>query len=301
MICALMLGRDGSTGFPGKNVYPVLGRSLMAYPLLAVQGSPEVERCYVSTDSEAIKSVARAYGARVIDRPPELCTKQALGEDAFAHGYQVIKTELEQHGETIELMVLLFCNAATVRSETIDEGIRVLRAHPDIDSAVTVSSYNMWSPLRARRVTAEGLLQPFVPFEAYGDPKTLNCDRDSQGDVWFADTSVSIVRPHCLERLSEGLLPQRWMGRRIYPLKQWGGLDVDYAWQIPQVAYWLKAHGVRPVAHRARCRSHSRCGCEMPNALAVGHSAAASMAAAASAARRGARRLVSPDGRGSRR
>ena len=69
------------------------------------------------------------------------------------------------------------------------------------DSAVSVSVYNMWSPLRARRLSKQGYLEPFVPFETYGNPKTLNCDRDSQGDVFFADMSVSVVRPRCLENL----------------------------------------------------------------------------------------------------
>lgn len=140
-------------------------------------------------------------------------------------------------------MVLLFCNVATILSYTINEGIRVLKENSDFDSAVTVSSYNMWSPLRARTVGHDGLLHPFVPFETFGDPKTLNCDRDSQGDVWFADMGVSIVRPHCLENIEEGLLPQKWMGQKIYPIKQWGGLDVDYEWQIPQAEYWLRKHG----------------------------------------------------------
>ena len=101
----------------------------------------------------------------------------------------------------------------------------------------------MWSPLRARKIGPDGLLHPFIPFEVFGDPKTLNCDRDSQGDCWFADMGVSIVRPHCLEDLEQGLLPQKWMGQKIYPLKQCGGLDVDYKWQIRQVESWLKGHG----------------------------------------------------------
>ncbi len=33
------------------------------------------------------------------------------------------------------------------------------------------------------------------------------------------------------------------MGQKILPVKQWGGLDVDYEWQIPQVEFWLQAHG----------------------------------------------------------
>lgn len=242
-ICALMLGREGSAGFPGKNIHPVLGRPLMIYPLLAANASKYVGQRYVSTDSAKIAVIARDHGAMVIDRPTELCTAGALGEEAFAHGYRVIRERLAKEGKTVELMVLLFANAATITSAMIDEGIERLRADPTLDSAVSVSRYNMWSPLRARRLGEDGCLHPFVPLATFGDPATLNCDRDSQGDVYFADMSVSVVRPRCLEHLADGLLPQRWMGRRIYPLTQWGGCDVDFAWQVPQVEYWLRDHG----------------------------------------------------------
>lgn len=240
MVIALLIGREGSKGFPGKNVVPVLGRPMMSYPLLAARHSQAVDVVYVSTDSPAIRKIAEEYGAIGIDRPPHLCTETALGEDAFLHGYRHVKSLLKKE---IELVVLLFCNGATILAETIDRGIDVLRGDDSLDSAVTVSRYNMWSPLRARKVGAEGLLQPFVPFEVFGAPGSLNCDRDSQGDVWFADMSASVVRPRCLERMGEGMLPQRWMGQRIYPLKQWGGLDVDYDWQVPQVEFWLKRQG----------------------------------------------------------
>jgi len=250
MICALLLGREGSSGFPGKNVYPVLGRPLVAYPLLAANGASSVDRVYLSTDSPALKRIATEYGARIIDRPPHLASKTALGEDAYVHGYQTIAAELASEGEAVELMVLLFANAATIVPATIDEGVDVLRRNPEFDSAVTVSCYNMWSPLRARKIGDDGLLHPFVPFETFGDPRTLNCDRDSQGDVWFADMAVSIVRPRCLDHLHDGLLPQKWMGQKIHPLKQWGGLDVDYEWQIPQVEHWLRAHGVEMMVER---------------------------------------------------
>ncbi len=247
MICALMLGREGSRGFPGKNTFPVLGRPMMAYPLLAAKAAKTVGGAWVSTDAEVIKKVGRDYGASIIDRPPELCTPQALGEDAFAHGYRVIRDELAKKGETVEFMVLLFCNAPTVSGELIDQGVELLRKNPGMDSAVSVSRYNMWSPLRARKEQPDGTLQPFVPFETFGDPKTLNCDRDSQGDVWYADMGVSIVRPANLEDMSKGLLPQKWMGKSIAPLKQWGGCDVDYDWQVPGVEFWLKRHGVVPA------------------------------------------------------
>lgn len=242
MIPALLLGRKGSKGFPGKNTSLVLGNPMAYYPMKAALDCQLVDRVYLSTDDEELMAIAEQNGVEVIVRPPELCSDQALGEHAYVHGYEEIQRR--NPNNSIEMVVLLFCNAVTITSTTIAEGIASLRQNPDFDSAVTVSRYNMWSPLRARKIGEDGLLHPFVPFETFGDPKTLNCDRDSQGDVWFADMGVSIVRPRCLEKLDDGLLPQKWMGQKIYPLKQWGGLDVDYEWQMPQIEHWLKANGV---------------------------------------------------------
>jgi len=241
MIPALILGRKGSQGFPGKNTMSILGKPLMAYPLIAAKNSEYIDQLFVSTDSEEIRQIGEQYGATYIKRPPELASKEALGEDAYQHGYEWIRDNVSSD---IECIVLLFCNAATITTELINEGIEALRNNPEIDSAVSVSRYNMWSPLRARKEDENGFLKPFVPFETFGDPKTLNCDRDSQGDVLFADMGVSIVRPKCLEHMEEGLLPQKWMGKNIYPLKQWGGCDIDYEWQVPMVEYWLKKHNL---------------------------------------------------------
>ena len=61
MIAALMLGREGSVGFPGKNTTPVLGRPLMSYPLLAAGAAERVDEIYVSTNSENIKKVRKRF------------------------------------------------------------------------------------------------------------------------------------------------------------------------------------------------------------------------------------------------
>ena len=78
------------------------------------------------------------------------------------------------------MVVLLFANVATISSNLIDKGIKILKKIKRSDSAVSTSIYNMWSPLRARKLKKNGSLKPFVPFETFGNPKTLNCDRDSQ-------------------------------------------------------------------------------------------------------------------------
>jgi len=245
MILALMIGRAGSTGFPKKNIKKVLGRRLCEYPLIACKNSRYVDKIFVSTDCPAIAQTSRKYGSNLIKRPKTLADSKALGEDVFRHAYFEIKKNNNIENENIELLVLLMANAPTITGKLIDKGINILRKNKSFDSAVTTSVYNMWSPLRARKLKKNKSLHPFVPFENFGNPKTLNCDRDSQGDVHYADMSASIVRPRCLENLKEGLLPQKWMGKKIASIPSWGGCDVDYEWQMPMVEYWLKKNGYR--------------------------------------------------------
>lgn len=242
MNVALAIGRGGSTGLPRKHFRILAGRPLMAYPLLAVKHSSLIDRLYLSTDSEEIAAEGLRHGAIRIERPPELATKEALSEDAFRHGYVAIRDLI---GEEPETVTLLFCNGATITPGLLDEGIGALRGDQTLDSAVTVSQYNMWSPLRARRIDDAGLLVPFVPLSTFG---AATCDRDSQGDAYFADCSAFVVRPRCFDYETMGEPPFRWIGQRVHPLRQWGGQDVDYEWQLPMVEFWLRAHGFSETA-----------------------------------------------------
>ena len=242
---AIMIGRSGSKGLPGKNVRKVLGRPLAEYPIIAAKKSKCISRIFVSTDCKHITKIAKVHNVDVIKRPKYLATSKALGENVFEHAYFVAKKKLLDEGYKINFVALLFANAPNVTGKLIKEGISILSKKKYFDSAVTTSVYNMWSPLRARKLSKNGNLVPFVSFKNFGNPKTLNCDRDSQGDVFFADMGLSVVRTKCLEKMSQGLLPQKWMGKKIYPIKSEGGCDIDYEWQIPSIEYWLKKNGVK--------------------------------------------------------
>jgi len=213
MIVAILIGREKSKGFPGKNLHNILGHPLSYYAMKAANDCREIDKAYISTDDERLMELAKKNGFEVIVRPQDLCTDEAKAEDVFIHAYKTVQ-ELNK-GIEIEIIVLLMCNAPTITEKILSEGIKVLRENPGYDSAVTVSKYNMWGPLRARKIGKDGLLHPFVPFESFGNPQKLNCDRDSQGDVWFADMGASIIRPKCLENIKKGLLPQKWMGQKI--------------------------------------------------------------------------------------
>ena len=59
MICALMIGRAGSKGFPSKNIKYILGRRLCEYPLIPAKKSKYIKKIFVSTDCPTISKISK--------------------------------------------------------------------------------------------------------------------------------------------------------------------------------------------------------------------------------------------------
>ena len=72
MIAALITARGQQAGFKDNALLPILGRPLLAYPILAARSSKCVDRVFLSTDGPEARKVGRNLGVEVIDRPPEL-------------------------------------------------------------------------------------------------------------------------------------------------------------------------------------------------------------------------------------
>ena len=242
MISAIIIGRKGSKGFKGKNTTNIFGKPMFYYPLEQALKSKYISKIFLATDCEIMKKKSRKFikrGLELINRPDHLNDDKALGDDVFKYCHDFVT---KKYGNQ-NLNVLLFANAPMITHKMIDKGITFLKKNKKFDSIVSVSRYNMWSPLSARKLSKNGNLVPFVPFKHFAKGKKiqdLNCDRDSQGDVYFADMSLSVVRSKCFKNMRNNLLPQKWMGKKIAPLFSWGGADIDYPWQLPQAKFWIK-------------------------------------------------------------
>jgi hypothetical protein len=230
VIVSLMLDLDDAVDFPG-NTGTALGRPLAAYPFLAARNTGEVRRYYVVTGSPAVKAVALQNDAVIIDPPPVHDAPDA--EAQLRKGLSFILDDLKTDKETVELLAVFFSNAPAVTGGLLEEGIDALRADATLDSAVSVSPFNRWNPFFAKGENASThLLEPFVPGKA-----------DKRGDVWYPDWGVQVLRPKTVEAAAAGTPPFPWLGKKVLPLKQWGGGPIDYQWQIPSAEYWLKKHG----------------------------------------------------------
>ena len=84
---AILVGRKGSKGLPGKNTMEICGRPISHYPMLAASNSKYVSDIFLSTDDQDLKNEAEIFNVQVIDRPEELCTDNAKLDDALFHGY----------------------------------------------------------------------------------------------------------------------------------------------------------------------------------------------------------------------
>lgn len=237
MIVALLVGKHNSGGVKGKNYMEILGRPLVEYPALAAANSKLVDKIYVSTDSPIIKEIGKKYNARIIDRPAELARSETPTEDVFKHAYDFIKAEVPN----VKYIFLMFANSPDILPEYWEQAVDVLEKNPQFDACISVSKYNMFSPLRARKVNEDGTTEPMLDIKALGIKNTF--DRDAMGDCYFADFGVQVIRPHCLENIHSGSLPFMWLGHKQGHIKKDYGFDIDAEWQIPVIEYWLKTHG----------------------------------------------------------
>ena len=58
-IYAVMIGRAGSSGFPGKNILKINGKHLFEYPLIAAKKVNQIDKIYISTDCNVIKKIKK--------------------------------------------------------------------------------------------------------------------------------------------------------------------------------------------------------------------------------------------------
>jgi CMP-N-acetylneuraminic acid synthetase len=130
--------RGGSRGLPGKNIRRLLDKPMIEWSIEQALATPEIDRVVVSTDSEAIATVAIAAGAEVpFVRPDYLSTSEAGKFDVFKHA--LLSCE-EHYGEEYEFYLDLDCTSPLRDVDDISACIarfREVRKH-GVDGVFTV-------------------------------------------------------------------------------------------------------------------------------------------------------------------
>lgn len=117
--------RGGSQGVLRKNIKPLAGKPLLAYTLEQAASVPGLTKLVVSTDDDEIAAVARAHGARVVERPAALATSEARTEGALLHALDV----LEAQGEVFDYVVVLEPTSPFRRPQTVARCLKHIVDH----------------------------------------------------------------------------------------------------------------------------------------------------------------------------
>ena len=96
---------------------------MLAWTIEAARSSPRVERVVVSTDDPEIATVARRFGAEVVNRPAEISGDAASSESALLHALDYLR---DAEGYEPDLVIFLQATSPLRRPDDIQAAIETL-------------------------------------------------------------------------------------------------------------------------------------------------------------------------------
>ena len=225
-IFALLTARAGSKSIPDKNIMQCHGMPLFFWNVLAAEQSELIEKTFISTDSQFIKTYSSKY--EVIDRPEDLCQDTSSHHETIIHGIEQIE---EREKCRCDIVVVLLGNANGATADDIDYSILRLMDIEEIDSVLSVSEFNMFNPFRAFKKTGM-LLETVVPQNIIMENSTgLVNNKDAAGNCYFFNGAFMTCRRDVVFR-RKGKAPFAWLGDNIAAHYMDTTMEIDAPWQL---------------------------------------------------------------------
>lgn len=152
---AIIPARGGSKRLPRKNILPVNGHPVIAYPIRAAKNSGLFDDVVVSTEDDEIAEIGASQGATIIARPDELARDQSTVVEVCS---QVLNLP-EYRG--MERFCCIYATALFVTAQDISNALEVMDDEPAADYVMGVSEYN-YPPVQALKQNG-GYLQYMWP------------------------------------------------------------------------------------------------------------------------------------------
>jgi len=219
-VLCVVPARGGSLRAPGKNIKPLAGRPLMAYPIGAALESRLVDMVVVSTDSFEIADVARSLGVRVVDRPPELASHDAALDDALRHAVRHLE---ENEGFNADIVVSLQANVPVRKPGEIDETIEKLRANTDATAVATAYKVDQRPEWMKKLDPRTGRVTPHM------EPTSVFRMQDLP-TLYLQDGAVVAVRTEILMATAGDRTVHAWLGQSVYAVEH----DKRYSIEIDE-------------------------------------------------------------------
>ena len=158
-VLAIIPARAGSKGLPGKNIRPLRGKPLLAWPIHTANKSKYIDRVVVSTENEEIAKIARIHGAEIPTlRPPEFASDNSPSSDAIIHMIDF----LDNQGDNYEYLILLEPTSPLTEPEDVDLALEYLHNNRNYgDFIVSVDEAVKSHPAFAFNLSEHHRLKPY--------------------------------------------------------------------------------------------------------------------------------------------
>jgi len=124
-IVAIIIARGGSKSIPRKNVLPLRGKPLVAWPIVLAKSIKTIDRVIISTDDDEIMEIAKKYGAEApFKRPAELAKDETPTLPVLQHCVKYLK---EKENYKADIILLLYPTAPFLRKERVEEAIALFK------------------------------------------------------------------------------------------------------------------------------------------------------------------------------
>lgn len=215
-VLALVPARSGSKGLPGKNVRPLAGKPLLAWPIEAARASRYVDEVVLSTDSAQFAEIGEAHGARVPAlRPAALAADTSLSIDFILHMIDL----LESAGERFDYLVLLEPTSPLTEATDVDAALeRLVEASGRADALAAMTTVHNAHPDFLVRQEEGGLLRPFARERFGALPR-----RQELEPVYALDGSLYISTVDAIRR-ERGFYHDRTIG---FEMPRYKGFEID--------------------------------------------------------------------------
>ena len=157
---AIVPARAGSKGIPGKNIRPLCGKPLLAYTAEVIRTAGIFDHALLTTDTEEIAKVGRAFGLEApFLRPEELAGDDTPMLPVLEHAL----SWLERDGTNIDIVVLLQPTQPMRTAEDVVRAVtRLKEQRCDSVASVVVLPPHM-CPDYVMRIDEQGRLVNFLP------------------------------------------------------------------------------------------------------------------------------------------
>ena len=161
---AIILGRAGSKGLPGKNTADVAGRPCALWTIDAALEAASVGRIGLSTDDPALMDLGASAGVEIWPRPAALASDTATIDDAARHALACA----EEAGPLApdHPVVLLYANVPVRPPDLIDRAVELL-AETGADSVQSFAAVGKFHPWWMARIEPDGSLAPWQGEELF--------------------------------------------------------------------------------------------------------------------------------------